>query len=112
MSQSTNLPTFYLVHALDAPGAGPLREQLSAAHRQYMELHRSKILVGGPLLDDSGLQRIGSAFIIQANSREQVNELMQQEPYSMGSLFEQVIIRRFTSAMFDPALLQEEGKDE
>lgn len=112
MSQLTKASTLYLVHALDAPETGYLREKLSTSHRQYMLQHRQKILIGGPLLNDEGLKRIGSAFVIQAKSREQVNDFMKHEPYSQAGLFESVIIRLFEGVMFESALLKEEPKNE
>lgn len=106
MSQSTNSRNFYQVYALDAPGKNSLREQLSPAHREYMENYTQKILIGGPLMDNSGLKRIGSSFIIQAESREEVEALMAKEPYYVGGLFESVIIRLFKNVMFEPTLLE------
>lgn len=106
MSQLTKSATFYLVHALDAPEKEALRAQVSPDHRQYMETLRHQLLIGGPLLDDAGVKRIGSAFVIQADSREQVEALVKQEPYNMAGVFESVTIRLFQSVMFEPTLLQ------
>lgn len=108
MSKRSSDRRFYLVHALDAPGKQELRQQLGPTHREYMMRHQQQLLVGGPLLSEEGTQRIGSAFIIQAESREQVEALMRQEPYNAGGVFESVIIRLFESVMFEPTLLKEE----
>lgn len=106
MSQLTNSHSFYLVHALDAPGKGALREELTDTHREYMGKYTQKILIGGPLMDDSGTKRIGSSFIIQADSRNEVEELLQYEPYYVGGLFESVTIRLFRKAMFNPTVVE------
>lgn len=107
MSQTTNPRNFYLVHGLDGPDKYSLREQLTHAHRAYMENYRQKILIGGPLLDESGLKRIGSAFIIEADSKDEVEALLKKEPYYEAGVFESVIIRLYRNAMFKPDLLEE-----
>lgn len=107
MGQIPNTCNFYLVHCLDGPDKYSLREQLTNTHREYMENYRQKILIGGPLLDESGLKRIGSAFIMQADSKEEIEVLLKKEPYYNAGVFESVVIRLYRNAMFKPSLLDE-----
>lgn len=108
MTNSTSLPRFYLVYCLDGPNKETHRASLSEKHQQYMAEHKGKVVVGGPLLDDSGTQRVGSMMMVQFESREQVEKWIRQEPYCAGGVFESVLIRLFESRMFEPTLLKKE----
>lgn len=84
----------FAVICLDRPGADSLRAAARLAHLEYINPHRSKMLIGGALLDDEGEQRVGMTFAIDLPSREAVEAFMREEPYNKGGVFESVLIRR------------------
>ena len=90
---------YFMVHCHDAPGTHDLRAATAAAHRQYIEQHRSRLFMGGPLLDDAGTRRIGSLLVLKAASRVEAKALMDAEPYNSNGVFESVIIRAFDCAV-------------
>lgn len=94
-----NTPEYFLVHCLDAPQAQAKRAAAAAAHRRYVEAHRARILFGGPLLDDTGRQRLGSVIALRAGSRDEAQAFMDAEPYRMAGVFESVTIRAFDCVM-------------
>jgi hypothetical protein len=61
---------------------------------EYIDPHRSKMKIGGALLDDAGDRRVGMMFAIELPSREAVEAFMQEEPHNKAGIFESVIIRR------------------
>lgn len=108
MINSSSTPRFYLVYCLDGPNKEAHRASLSEKHQQYIAEHKEQVVVGGPLLDDNGTQRVGSMMMVKFESREQVEEWIRQEPYCAGGVFESVLIRLFESRVFEPTLLKEE----
>jgi len=86
---------YFAVHCLDAPGMCERRADIAGAHRQYIEQHRDRLFMGGPLLDDAGAQRIGSLLVLKAVSQSDAQAFMDVEPYNLNGVFESVVIRAF-----------------
>ena len=55
------------------------------------------VRVAGPLLDDEGTM-IGSLFIMEAESRNEVQAFADNDPYTAAGVFESVEIKGFTVA--------------
>lgn len=75
------------------------RAAIAAAHRQYIEQHRDRLFMGGPLLDDAGTRRIGSLLVLKVASRAEAQALMDAEPYNSNGVFERVVIHAFECAV-------------
>ena len=61
----------------------------------YIDKHRTKMVVGGALLDDSGATRVGMVLAIDLPDRKAVEEFLADEPYNRAGIFECVVIRKF-----------------
>lgn len=86
--------TSYVVVALDhGPHPNPLRDDLRAAHGEYVLDNKENILMVGPLLDDGGFQN-GSLYVFDVENVQQIYDWLDAEPFYIGSLFEQVIVRQ------------------
>ena len=84
---------------------------------EYINPYRSKISIGGALLDDEGETRVGMTLAIDLPSREAVESFMRDEPYNKAGIFETVLIRRIhvvfpeaDPAVFDNMLTKERQK--
>ena len=62
----------YVIHALDKPGRTQTRLDNYADHKSYISSASIKTLVSGPLLDDDRETMIGSFFLVEADSKEDV----------------------------------------
>ena len=82
----------FAVLALDKPDSLALRQATRPAHLDYMANFATP--VGGPLLDDAG-NMCGSLVMYDADSAEQVAEIVANDPYQLAGLFESVVIREF-----------------
>jgi uncharacterized protein YciI len=91
--ERTNLP--FIVICFDKPGTLESRATMRLAHMEYVYLHQSKFLFGGPLVSDTGDARTGMVFVLDLATRAAVDEFMENEPYSIGGVFESVIVRSF-----------------
>lgn len=87
------MPLFCL-HALDHPTEGAaIRAANRPAHLQWAAAHASKIRMAGPLLSDDGEDMIGSLFILDMASLDDVKALAEDDPYRKAGLFHRVDIR-------------------
>ncbi len=83
----------YAVHALDRPGATALRARLRDAHRARLRApapHAVRVVLGGPLLDPTHGQMIGTLLIIEAESQIAVTDFIRGDPYWRADLFASV----------------------
>jgi uncharacterized protein YciI len=88
----------FAVHALDRPGALPLRLEHYAAHRSYVEadhLHGVNVVLSGPLQSADGDLMIGSLFVIAAPDQDTVAAFAGGDPFATAGVWGQVNISRF-----------------
>ncbi len=88
----------FAVHALDRPGALPLRLEHYAAHRSYVEsdqLHGVNVVLSGPLQSADGEVMVGSLFLIAAADQAAVEAFTHADPFTTQGIWGQVTISRF-----------------
>ena len=88
----------FAVHALDKPGALPMRLEHYAAHRAFVEsdhLLGVRVILSGPLQTADGDNMIGSLFLIEAESQEQVEAFARTDPFMLAGVWGQVSVTRF-----------------
>jgi len=85
------MATFVLT-CLDHPNDLPRRMGAREAHLAYVAANREMVKLAGPLLTDGG-EMAGSMFIIEAESKAEVEAFNAQDPYTLAGVFETVTIR-------------------
>jgi uncharacterized protein len=85
----------WIIYCTDKPGALALREANIALHRAYLEKAPIKVVMSGPLTDDSGEKMNGSFFLVEADSREEVESFNRQDPFFGLELWSEIRIHRF-----------------
>jgi uncharacterized protein YciI len=93
----------YVIYQEDRPDGGPIRAANKAAHLAYLELHRDRLVLGGALLADDGVQRLGSCLILNVASRAEAEAFSCDEPFRKAGLFASVKIRRMRRGQWNPA---------
>ena len=88
----------YAVHAIDRPGALPLRLEHYADHRAFVETagaHGITIIISGPLQSDDGELMTGSLFILDAPDRASVEAFAAADPFTKNLVWGEFSITRF-----------------
>jgi uncharacterized protein len=86
----------YLRICRDKPGAIDLRETHRPEHRAYLRSGVMKVLQAGPMcVGDKNDTNVGSFMIVEANSRAEVQEFHDNDPFSKVGLYGEVIICRW-----------------
>ncbi|HEX3364063.1 YciI family protein [Phenylobacterium sp.] len=88
----------FVLACFDKPNSLDLRMATREAHLAYAGEHRAMIKVAGPLLDAADAMA-GSLFILEAESRAQVEAFNAADPYQKAGLFGQVEIRGFKASI-------------
>ena len=85
----------YVVHCLDHDGAVQTRLDNYEAHKAYLASATVRTVMSGPLLAEDGETMIGSCFVLEAESRAQVEAFNAGDPFAKVGLWKQVSIHPF-----------------
>ncbi|CRM54957.1 YciI family protein [Pseudomonas salomonii] len=90
------MSNFYLLFATDKPDVLSLREQLRASHRAYLNdpaPHAVRVILGGPTLTQDSRQMNGTLLVIQAQTLEEVDAFLAEDPYMKSGVFASFEVR-------------------
>jgi uncharacterized protein YciI len=96
---------YFVYRCYDAPGMGEVRDRLRPAHREHLRNVALGVeaLAGGRLTSDDGTRVIGTMIIVSAESRAQVAQFMEADPYMQGGIFGRTEIERWDWGLGLPA---------
>ncbi len=89
----------YLVICRDGPGAADLRSQHLDGHLEHVERHWRRYVTAGPLREPGGEAITGSLFLVMGTSLEDIQALMQADPYLSCNMYETVEYKEFTNSI-------------
>ena len=87
------MPLFFAIGYDHPPHMMALRDELRAAHRQYVMIDRTEpIRFAGAMLDDKGNQ-CGSTYVMEAGSAQEIMDWFKTEPFYAAGVYKSVDIR-------------------
>ncbi len=84
-------------------GAAAIRAAVREEHLAYLDANERILVVGGALLADDGIARLGSVFLVNLPDRAACEDLMRDEPFRKAGLFKRVTIARMRKGQFNPS---------
>jgi uncharacterized protein len=95
----------YIIYQLDRPNpeAAEIRKRVKDTHLAYLERHKDILVLGGALLADDGVGRLGSTLIVNLPSRQAAEAFSADEPFRKAGLFRSVTITRMRRGQWNPA---------
>ena len=75
----------FVLFCEDKPGAEALRLETREAHLAYVGTLTDKIKLAGPMLSDDGEHMVGSLFVIEADSIDEVRAMTWRLLHPAGS---------------------------
>lgn len=85
----------FIIHALDKQGALPTRLDNYEAHKAYLSKATINMVISGPLVAQDGETMIGSCFLVEADSMEDVLAFHNADPFKAAGVWEHVHINPF-----------------
>jgi hypothetical protein len=85
----------WIVRCLDKPGMLDMRLKHVEEHRAYLATEPIRIAVSGPLVADDGETMIGSFFVVEAETRAEVEAFQAGDPLFKAGVWESREIHRF-----------------
>lgn len=88
--------TVYSVYRMDRSDgrAAEIRARTRPAHREYMARFSDRVLCGGPLLDTAG-EGCGGFMLIEAESADEVQDILDKDPFEIEGLSERIEVFEF-----------------
>ena len=93
----------YVIYQEDRPDGGAIRAANREAHFAYLEKHRNVLVLGGALVADDGVKRLGSCLIVNVPDRAAAEAFSLDEPFRKAGLFSSVRITRMRRGQWNPA---------
>ncbi|MBZ0172264.1 MAG: YciI family protein, partial [Phycisphaerales bacterium] len=91
----------YLILTTDKPDSLARRNALRAAHLEYLDRHRHRLLAAGALLNDDGSGGHGGAILLDTDARQEAEDFIAHDPFALGGLFESTTLTRWRKAYFN-----------
>lgn len=95
----------FAVRFTDKPGSQSIREQNLDAHLDWLAERAHQILVAGSLREGPGSIPIAGLWIVEAESREEIEALYQSDPFWINGLREGVEILHWSKAFPEKKIL-------
>ena len=85
----------------DKPGHGQLRAEQLQSHIQWVDQHKHVVLVAGSLRERPQDTPKGGLWIVEAQSKEAVMQLMKTDPFFSSGLRQEVEVLHWNKALQD-----------
>ncbi|CAH1663165.1 YciI family protein [Chelatococcus asaccharovorans] len=85
----------FIITCIDKPDAAARRLANYDAHKAYLETAAIRNLLSGPLVHETEDRMIGSHFLVEARSREDVEEFNRNDPFNRAGVWGEITIHRF-----------------
>jgi uncharacterized protein YciI len=91
----------YIMHAWDGTDAQALERRMNSRPAHFENARKLKasgnFIMGGAMLSDEG-KMIGSTMVMQLETKEQLQDWLDSEPYITGKVWEKMDLRPFRVA--------------
>ena len=89
----------YALYAKDKPDGLARRLEHYPAHRAFIEAQDGSagitVIMSGPLQTDDGESMIGSIILVEASTREEVDQFVAQDPFMREGVWGELHIARY-----------------
>lgn len=91
----------FIARFTDKPNMGELRDKLFPAHLKWLDENKEHVLVPGSLRPDVDEASVGGLWIVQADSKAEVEQMFQGDPFFANGLRAKVEIYFWKKAFED-----------
>lgn len=91
----------FIIETFDKPGTLDLRKKLRGEHLVYLDEIKHLLLACGAKLKDDDTDLGGGLYLVNVDTREAAQALIEADPFHRANLFERVQITRWRKAYLD-----------
>lgn len=91
----------YFIETFDDPAHAHIRQEVYQEHLDYLDAMAPQLLACGAKLDDDGVNASGGVYLVDVDTREEAQQVIQADPFYTHGLFANVQITRWRKAYLD-----------
>ena len=95
----------WVIHCLDGPDAAARRAAARPEHSARLRAGHLRPVLYGPLVTADGGDAIGSLIVIEAETRKEVADYVNGDPFAVSGVWERIDIQAFTPSERSPVRL-------
>ena len=84
-----------IFYATDLPGGMAKRTENREAHEAYLNENGDNIMVRGPLLDDDGVDSIGTLLLLDVPDLDSGDKLLKGDPFRKAGIYKELMYHRW-----------------
>ena len=88
----------FVVRFVDKPECLAIRKQVLSAHIEWLEMNQALILVAGSLRPEPDAAPVGALWVVEAESKSQIESLFQSDPFWVQGLRQSYEILHWSKA--------------
>lgn len=96
----------WLITCVDNPNTAAIRGTVLQPHRDYLASQKGIIVLSGATQNDDGTEAIGSAFVLNVNSRAEAKKFSDVDPFTQNGVFKTIIITRMRKGQWNPGVAE------
>lgn len=85
----------FVLHCHDKPDSAARRAEQRQAHLDYLNQHGAIIVARGPLLDDQGVNTIGSLLLLDVAGKAAAETFRAEEPFNRAGVYAWTTLERW-----------------
>lgn len=91
----------YFIETFDDPEQAHIRQEVYQEHLDYLDEIAPHLLACGAKLDDDGVKASGGVYLVDVDTRDEAQQLIEADPFYTNGLFANVQITRWRKAYLD-----------
>lgn len=88
----------YIIETFDKPDHQHVRQAHRPAHLEFLQRNAQLLLACGAKLQDDGSDKGGGLYVVDLDTREAAQALIESDPFYQADLFAEVRITRWRKA--------------
>ena len=93
----------WVITCVDNPNTAAIRDSVLQPHRDYLASQKKILVLSGATQNDEGTAAIGSAFVLNVNSRAEAKQFSDGDPFTQKGVFKSITITRMRKGQWNPA---------
>jgi uncharacterized protein YciI len=85
----------FVIWCQDGADVDLVRAATLQSHRDYVDSYAAQVILSGPLLADDGVERRGQLFVLDVPGRQDAEEFIDNDPFTIAGVFATTEVRRF-----------------
>jgi uncharacterized protein len=85
----------FMIYTLDEPNGKAIRAEYREGHFAFLEKYKDRLISSGGLMDDEAKSYIGACILLDVDTREAAEAIMNEDPFVKAKLAKVTVVMRW-----------------